>query len=300
MTRRYEDFIFNTRISVSGLARPAEALSWLSQLQASLSRFDDRSDVAKLNRLREADVSPLLIEVLLASLEWAQHTSGLVTPLLGRELVRAGYDHSFESLSTGGGQPDDSGAIIGPETDQELVVDAGRKRVRLPEGIDLDLGGFVKGWAADTIARQDGSDTGLVNLGGDIRAWSGGKPWSVSTEDMAAPPVVIADGAVATSSIRVRNWYFAGERRHHIIDPRTSKPSTSDCAEATIVAGTALSAEVAAKYAVLVGIEVATYRLPSLFPGCTWSLLDRNDRRHTSPDFPTPSPDQRHHPWEAA
>ena len=54
--------------------------------------------------------------------------------------------------------------------------------------------------------------------------------------------VGLADGGVATSTSLCRRWTVGGEVRHHLIDPRTGEPSTSDLALVTVVAGGSLAA----------------------------------------------------------
>ena len=54
----------------------------------------------------------------------------------------------------------------------------------------------------------------------------------------------------ATSGTRRRSW---GEGLHHLIDPRTGRPSATDVSEASVLAQTATDAEIFAKTALLLG-----------------------------------------------
>jgi thiamine biosynthesis lipoprotein len=65
--------------------------------------------------------------------------------------------------------------------------------------------------------------------------------------------VGVGDGAVATSTTLRRRWQVEGVERHHLIDPATGEPSTSDLVLATVVAGEAWAAEVLAKAVLLRG-----------------------------------------------
>jgi thiamine biosynthesis lipoprotein len=47
----------------------------------------------------------------------------------------------------------------------------------------------------------------------------------------------------------------AGSRQHHLIDPRTGRPSGSPWSEVTVAAGSCLAADVAAKAAFLRGLD---------------------------------------------
>jgi thiamine biosynthesis lipoprotein len=67
----------------------------------------------------------------------------------------------------------------------------------------------------------------------------------------------IAAGAVATSTTLRRRWTVGGGRRHHLIDPRTGCPSTTDVDVMTVVAGEAWLAEVLATAGLLRGARRA-------------------------------------------
>ena len=58
---------------------------------------------------------------------------------------------------------------------------------------------------------------------------------------------------MATSTTLRRRWVVGGVERHHLIDPRTGTPSTSDLALVAVVAGSAWMAEVLAKGVLLRG-----------------------------------------------
>ena len=135
--------------------------------------------------------------------------------------------------------------------------------VRLPAGVRLDLGGIGKGWAVDRAGTALQSlGAGMVNAGGDIRAWGDqpnaqpGQGWLVALDHPQQPGRDLAwlrvrDGAAATSSITARRW--AGG--HHLIDPRTARPAETDLLSVTALAPTVVLAEVAAKVALILGRE---------------------------------------------
>lgn len=101
-----------------------------------------------------------------------------------------------------------------------------------------------------------GAVAALVNVGGDLRA--AGTPatadgaWTVAVDDPHHPGrdvavIAISAGAVATTSCTRRRWRRAGEVRHHLIDPATGRPAATGLASVTVIAATALWAEVLAK-----------------------------------------------------
>ena len=111
--------------------------------------------------------------------------------------------------------------------------------VFLPEkGMELDLGGLVKEYAADALAAilgNQGVEHGLVSLGGDIAtsgSMPGGEPWGIGISDPRSPGQAIAmvdlhQGAIATSGGYERFIEIDGKRYSHLLNPQTGFPA--DC-----------------------------------------------------------------------
>ncbi len=81
--------------------------------------------------------------------------------------------------------------------------------------------------------------------------------WVVGIDDPlgtgATGRLVLADGAIATSSRLRRTWTRSGRAMHHLVDPRTGAPATTGLASVTVLAGSAARAEVVAKAAFVLG-----------------------------------------------
>ena len=158
---------------------------------------------------------------------------------------------------TSGPAPVGSDLLIGC-TDIEINA----HEVRLPAGTGFDAGGIGKGLAADIVAAEvveAGADGVCINLGGDLRV-IGVSPdgaWTVAVEhpsfDEPIAHIGLEHGAVATSTTLKRRWRVDGEERHHLIDPYTGMPSTTDLTLATVIAGEAWIAEVLAKAVIVRG-----------------------------------------------
>jgi thiamine biosynthesis lipoprotein len=129
--------------------------------------------------------------------------------------------------------------------------------------VRLDLGGTAKGWAAAAAVRRlRSAGPALVDAGGDIVVsgpMADGGPWPIAIAspfgegDAPLGVLRLSAGAVATSGRDYRRWRQGGEERHHLIDPRTGRPAETDVLAATVVAGDAVSAEAAAKTALILG-----------------------------------------------
>ncbi len=223
---------------------PAEAAA----LEARFTRFSPASELSRLNAAAGewTSVSDDLFEVLLLTRDAQAWTGGAFNPLVLPAMVAAGY--------AGG---DASGAY---DRNARIHVDAGSHSVLVPRGQGLDLGGIVKGWAADRLVRHVGRN-GFVNAGGDVRAigpGEGGAGWIVGIEDARRPGydafvIALRDEAAATSGRNRRRWIHAGREAHHLIDSRTGAPAATDILAATVVAPSCHQADVAAKTAVILG-----------------------------------------------
>lgn len=238
--------------------------------EARLSRFLPTSELSALNRTAGTGpvrVSRPLLDVTAASLRAAAATDGLFDPTLGTMLARLGYDRPFPFPAADGAIP----VHLPPHRHgawRQIAVDVAAHTIALPEAVALDFGGIGKGWAVDRavalLRRRPGIRGGLVDAGGDLRAWGtapdGEDRWVIGVEDPGDPAhnralLRIRDQAVATSSIMYRRWRQGDRWVHHLLDPRTGRPALTDLAAVTVIGPSALWAEVHAKVALLLGAD---------------------------------------------
>jgi thiamine biosynthesis lipoprotein len=243
----------------------------LEQVDATYSRFRDDSELSRLQARGAGTVSPLLGRAVEVALAAAAATDGLVDPTVGRALRLAGYDRDFSLLSKAG----PLNLAVGP---LNLAVEQvpgwraldwqpGQRRLRLPPGVELDLGATGKALAVDlgaaaALAALPPAAGVLVGVGGDVRA-VGRAPvagWRVRlAEDSSASPdqpgelAVIEGGGLATSSTTVRRWRAGSTIVHHLIDPRTGRPAESPWRTVSVYAPTCVEANTAASAAVILG-----------------------------------------------
>lgn len=108
-------------------------------------------------------------------------------------------------------------------------------------GMALDLGGIAKLPILDAGLRSlqaDGVVNALINGGGDV-LYSGqwqGRPWQVGLRDPRRPSDLLGvlalqgRGVLAASGDYERFFIAAdGSRQHHILDPRSGRPSRGPC-----------------------------------------------------------------------
>src|SRR5439155_25516009 len=119
----------------------------------------------------------------------------------------------------GGRDPGTGRARFAPAAGWRRVeLDEDRRSIRIPAGVELDLGATARAPAADRAAAAAADATGagvLVSLGGDIAVAGptppGGWPVRIADDHRASldgpgPVVGVESGGLATSSVTVRRW----------------------------------------------------------------------------------------------
>jgi thiamine biosynthesis lipoprotein len=237
----------------------ASAIARVAQLERRWSRFLQRSEISMLNRsggrpMRVSADTRLLVE---RAIEAWRLTGGAFDPTVLGDLIRAGYDRPFDEL----GALARAGTSTLRRGAAQIALDG--DVVRLPRGVGFDPGGIGKGLAADLVATEAmaaGAAGVCVNLGGDLRVLgrgpdAGGWPIAVTSPGVPDPILMLrlGEGAVATSTTLRRRWTVRGRLRHHLVDPATGEPSTSDLSLAAVVSGEGWTSEVLAKAELLRG-----------------------------------------------
>ena len=240
-------------------ADPRPVAAVFERWEAAFSRFRPESELSRINASPAPvlSVSPLFARVLRTALDLAAETGGLVDPTLGRALEAAGYDRDFASIAD---DPRPAG-LPAPSRLGEVRIEG--SFLRRPPGLALDLNGFVKALAVDAAAELVTGE-GFVSAGGDLAvrgAVDVGLPYGDA--------VRVVGGGLATSGVASRRWRRGGTEQHHLIDPRTGRPSTSPWELVTVSGATCLDADVAAKAAYLLGDDgpgwLETRGLPGRF-----------------------------------
>jgi thiamine biosynthesis lipoprotein len=171
------------------------------------------------------------------------------------------------------------GGVVVPDGE---LIDSLRERVGWPRvqfdgttismqpGMEIDLGGIGKEYAADRVAALVSAAAGtsvLVNFGGDIRAIAGGENkdrWKIGIDEpgrekTAVGEIEIAEGGVATSGDSHRFCIVDGVRLGHTLDPRTGWPVAGAPRSVTVVADTCTVAGFLATMAILSGPHAETF-----------------------------------------
>ena len=259
------------------------ALRVFEDVEVACTRFDPSSPLMRTNESPERwhRVPAVLYRALHEAYGAYERTAGMFDPRVIGTLVALGYDESLRF------EGDD--IRVEPRAGATARRTPWRPRFRAHKcdvwlGDAVELGGIGKGlavrWASEQLAAR--LDDYLIDAGGDCylagRA-PDGQPWRVGVEDPsgASTPVAVlalSDRAVATSSIRLRNWRVGGQRAHHLIDPRTGTPGGDGLVAVTVVGGDTAEAEVETKVLFLAGRDEIAAVAASRGVAALWCDVD--------------------------
>ncbi|MBA4154699.1 FAD:protein FMN transferase [Flavobacterium sp.] len=175
---------------------------------------------------------------------------------------------------------------------QNIILNENKSTLFLKnKGMKIGLGGIGQGYIADKIKAllvQNGCQSGIVNVSGDIFAWGkqpDGKPWTVAIVNPMNKNKVFAtfpleDSAVETSGSYEKFVTFNGKRYSHIIDPRTGYPA-SGIVSVSVFAKTTELADALATGIFVLGVEVGL-DLVNQIKGIECIIVDDKGGVHTS------------------
>ncbi|HYR05311.1 MAG TPA: FAD:protein FMN transferase, partial [Gallionella sp.] len=115
----------------------------------------------------------------------------------------------------------------------DIAIEQGKVGSR-NNAVQLDLGGYAKGYALDRAAellRKQGIRNALINIGGNVLALGqhGKRPWRVGIQHPRKPGALatleLHDGEAIGTSGDYQRYFMLGNIRYcHLIDPRNGHP----------------------------------------------------------------------------
>lgn len=171
-----------------------------------------------------------------------------------------------------------------------VKVDLDARTVDLPAGMRIGLGGIAKGYGVDRamkVLMDHGVEHAIVNAGGDLKALGShfDAPWEIAIvhprdKERVLAVIPVKNTCVVTSGDYERFFEIEGVRYHHILDPRTGRPSQG-CMSATVTAPDAALADALATAMCVLG-PVKGLELIERLPRVGALLVDMQGRVHTS------------------
>ena len=232
-----------------------EALDEAERIEKLFNKFDETSEVSKINALQgeeEVVVSIELFKIIERSIYYSEISDG-------------SFDITVAPLKKG--------------RYKDIVLDKDRLSVRfLDKDIKIDLGGIAKGYAVDRakeILRSHGIESALIDIGGNIYALgspSGKKSWQIGIRDPRYNDNIIHRLSLKNRAVATSGNY---ERPSHIIDPASGRPA-GEVMSVTIVADSAERSDVLSTAVFVMGIEDGLKLIRSL-DGTEVFIIDKNE-----------------------
>lgn len=240
----------------------------IARFEASISNWNDQSEVMRFNRLSSGQsmrIGPEFAAVYRESQRLYQLSRGAFDP--GRSVLfdRWGFGPQGEQSSA-----PDAAEIT------KLVEESGIGRTRLrgdrlwKQGAhaELNFSALAAGLVVDRMTatlQRRGATAALVEISGELRAFGappGESGWRVGVEiprfdgsREIGPTILLRDQATATSG-NYRNFReLNGRRVGHILDPRHGRPTETAVASATVVGPLCVRADALATTLVVLGEE---------------------------------------------
>jgi len=243
-----QGFVFGTLVEVSVYGEDGvKAKQAVALVMQEFQRLHDLLHAWKPSALSElnaafakgkaANVTPEIAFMLRDATQLAEQSGGLFNPAIGG-LVKLWGFHADEFKP----------AL--PDKKQLVALVAAQPQMRdilfntFPDKISasshnrtvqLDLGGYAKGYALDRAAgllKNMGVHNALINIGGNVLALGthGSRPWRVGIQHPRKPgplaTLELHDGeAIGTSGDYQRYFELDGKRYCHLIDPRSGQPA---------------------------------------------------------------------------
>ncbi len=227
----------------------------MQRVNMSLSTFEPRSTIARINAGITDTIDELFADVYLAAADVYDISGGMFDPTVGPLVNLWGFGSEGDRPEPEAFQVDSARALVGFGRTR---LEGGRV-VCDTAGMRFDFASIAKGYGVDRVAamlKRNGCDDYLVEVGGEIAAAGNnpsGKPWSIAIErpeEGSAPGasvvsvVKLTDMCMATSG-NYRNYRRRtdGSSYGHTINPLTGYPSETNILSVTVVAPTCIQAD---------------------------------------------------------
>ena len=240
-----ESYVFGTRVELltwdasedKARGAMAEVLREFDRLHRAYHAWEP-SELTALNDAiaagrRGIPVSPELAAMLADAQRLAATGDELFNPALGQLIALWGF-HT-DTFTPHRPDPARLAALVAARPQMADLSIAGNTVTSRNPAVQLDLGGYGKGYALDraaAILKAHGVGNALINIGGNVLALGskGEAPWRVGIQHPREPrplaSLPLRDGeAIGTSGDYQRFFEMDGERYCHLLDPRSGRPA---------------------------------------------------------------------------
>lgn len=239
-----QSYVFGTLVDITIIDLPEErARELVNHVMQTFQGLHNRlhawhaSELSTLNagfaHGEKINISAELARIINDATLLSQQSDGLFNPAIGGLIKAWGFQRSeFKAVQP---NPEEISKLVKANPKMTDIVIKENKAYSNNPFVQLDFGGYAKGYALDVAAkylRDQGVKNALINIGGNIIAIGkhGNNAWRVGIKDPRGPgalaTVDLADGwAIGTSGDYQRYFELNGKRYCHIINPFTGNPA---------------------------------------------------------------------------
>ncbi|MBI5025372.1 MAG: FAD:protein FMN transferase [Nitrospirae bacterium] len=311
-TYRQTEIAMDTDVTVT-VVSPSErkakdaveaAFAEIKRLDKLLNYFSQDSELSAINRasgVNPVKVSPETLEVIKKAVDVARLTGGAFEPTIGPVMKLWNFE-----LKTIPDRKEIKNALALVDYRKVKINESTSEIFLEKRGMELDLGGIAKGYAADRALeaiKAKGIKAALIAIAGDIKGFGlnhDGIPWKVGLQnprpaknsvgsqmpgdrEMLTPPSAgdimasfyLKDRAVSTSGDYQRFFIKDKERYHHILNPETGQPAKG-LISVTVIASDGYMADAISTGVLVLGPERGMKLLESL--GLGGIMVDSNNK----------------------
>ncbi|MCF6465370.1 FAD:protein FMN transferase [Clostridium sp. Cult2] len=250
-----------------------QAIDRLKEIEERMSRTIETSDVSMINKnsgIKPVKVHEDVYYVIQQAKRFATITNGAYEPTIGPlvDLWNITGRDEEERDSIPIEEEIKKNMNLVDYNDLELMDD---NQVFLKrKGMKLDLGGIVKGYAADEIKKilmDNGVKSAIIDLGGNVYAVGekeDGVFWRIGIQDPFQVTgnylgiLNIRDKSIVTSGDYERFFIYEGKKYHHIIDAKTGYPSENEVAGISVVSDKSIDGDALSTALFVLGVDEGT------------------------------------------
>ena len=251
-----QSYVFGTLVDITIYGEPEEeAQALASEIIRHFQDLHNRlhawrpSEIKALNHAFKngnlpvtikPDIAAIISDVTALSIQ----SRGAFNPAIGRLINAWGFQNDeFKPIKI---DDDKIKSLVKNNPQMVDIVIKNGKASSTNRSVQLDLGGYAKGYALDIalqILRKHGVKNALVNIGGNIIALGkhGDKAWRVGIQHPRKPNAIAtldleSGWAIGTSGDYQRYFELKGKRYCHIINPATGYPAEGVQAVTVLIA----------------------------------------------------------------
>lgn len=242
-----------------------QLFSRLHELDEKFSTTISSSEIEKINANageQAVEVSEEVLAVLKIALSFSKITEGAFDPTIGPVVKLWGINTDHAQVPS---KQELAKALS--LVDWQLVQFDGNKVFLPKKGMRLDLGGIVKGYAADVLKEilvDNEVKRAIIDLGGNVYTvgkkkdkslWRIGIKNPQNPEGAPATTLSLNESSIVTSGVYERFFIKDGIRYHHIIDAKTGYPVDNGITSVTIVSKSSLACDALSTSLFIMGME---------------------------------------------